>query len=141
MPVTTRSSTGPTKMTVTGVKRKFIEILDSDDDTTTVSTDSEFEPDMADEIEELKDDLKETEQSNEALIDIIIKERENVRLLQAELAETKEKYETLVSNVKEMQATCFAEFVCFSGMLVVASGIAFTVLYACNIHDNVLLNL
>lgn len=146
MPVITRSiTTGPTKMTVTGVKRKFIEILDSDDES---STDSEFEPDVNDEVEDevedeienLKDDLKETEQSNDALINIVIKEREKVESLEQELADTKQKYENLLKDVKDIQTVCWTEFVCFAGMLIITSGIAVASAYSCNIHENVLFN-
>ena len=135
MPVITRSiTTGPTKMTVTGVKRKFIEILDSDDES---STDSEFEPEVEDEVEDLKDDLKETE---DVLINILIKEREKVESLEQELADTKQKYENLLKDVKDIQTVCWAEFVCFAGMLVITSGIAVASDYSCNIHENVLFN-
>jgi len=135
MPVITRSiTTGPTKMTVTGVKRKFIEILDSDDES---STDSEFEPDVEDEVEALKDDLKETD---DALINIVIKEREKVESLEQELADTKQKYENLLKDVKDIQTVCWTEFICFAGMLVITSGIAVASAYSCNIHENVLFN-
>jgi len=135
MPVITRSiTTGPTRMTVTGVKRKFIEILDSDDET---STDSEFEPDVEDEVEDEVEDLKETE---DVLINIVIKEREKVESLEQELADTKQKYENLLKDVKEIQTVCWTEFICFAGMLVITSGIAVASAYSCNIHENVLFN-
>jgi len=121
-------------MTVTGVKRKFIEILDSDDES---STDSEFEPDVEDEVEALKDDLKETD---DALINIVIKEREKVESLEQELADTKQKYENLLKDVKDIQTVCWTEFICFAGMLVITSGIAVASAYSCNIHENVLFN-
>ena len=130
MPVLTRSNTtGPTKM-ITGVKRKFIEILDTDDDTTTVYTDSEseYEPDDED---ELKNDLHEAEQSNDALINIIIKERETSNALQAELTELKEKYTKLVSTVKEVHSSAWFEFVCLSTMLAVTA-VSVTSLVMCN---------
>jgi hypothetical protein len=121
-------------MTVTGVKRKFIEILDSDDET---STDSEFEPDVEDEVEDEVEDLKETE---DVLINIVIKEREKVESLEQELADTKQKYENLLKDVKEIQTVCWTEFICFAGMLVITSGIAVASAYSCNIHENVLFN-
>lgn len=133
MPVLTRSNTtGPTKM-ITGVKRKFIEIVDSDDDTTTVCTDSEteYEAEDEDEIDDLKNDLHESEQSNDALINIIIKERETSNALQAELTELKEKYNKLVNSVKEVQNTAWFEFVCMSTMLALAA-VSVTSIMMCN---------
>jgi uncharacterized protein (DUF342 family) len=139
MPVITRSNTtGPTKMMVTGVKRKFIEIVDTDDD---VSTDSEFDVHTEDDIEELKDDLKETEQSNDALINILIKERETIQKLQAELADIQQKYDSLLNSVKEIQRTCWQDMICFGSVFVLASGFALASAFMCNIHENELLNL
>ena len=139
MPVVTRSNTtGPTKMMVTGVKRKFIEIVDSDDD---VSTDSEFDVHTEDDIDELKDDLKETEQSNDALINILIKERETIQKLQAELADIQQKYDSLLNSVKEIQNTCWQDMICFGSVFVLAAGFALTSAFMCNIHENELLNL
>ena len=137
MPVITRSATGPTKKMV-GVKRKFIEILDSDDDTTTVcsDSDSEYQPGIADvledEIDELKDDLKESEQSNEALINILIKERETIQTLQTELADTTAKYDRLVNNVKEIQKTAWIEFIMFTSMLAITAGASLAAYVACS---------
>lgn len=144
MPIITRSNTttGPTR-NMTGVKRKVIEIYESDDDTTTVSTesvtDSEYQPDIAsvleEEIEELKDDLKESEQSNDALINILIKERETIQTLEKELAETNAKYEKLLSNVKEFQKTSWMEFICFTTMLAVTAGTSIAALVSCENRD------
>jgi predicted RND superfamily exporter protein len=108
---------------ITGVKRKFIEIVDSDDDTTTVYTESEseYEPENEDEIDDLKNDLHESEQSNDALINIIIKERETSNALQAELTELKEKYNKLVNSVKEVQNSAWYDFVCLSALLAVSA--------------------
>lgn len=137
MPVITRSATGPTKKMV-GVKRKFIEILDSDDetDTTTVYTESESEPDI-------EDDLKDTEESNNALIDLIIKERETNRslredsdqvidALQKELDETTQKYEKLLNNVKEAQKTTLIEFIVCATMLAITAGASLAAYFACS---------
>ena len=123
MPVLTRSTTtGPTKM-MTGVKRKFIEIVETDDETDTVDTDSEteYEPEEEIDIDELKEDLQESEQSNDALINILIKEREHIQTLEAELADMTEKYNRLVNNVKEVHNSAWYDFVCLSALLAVSA--------------------
>ena len=133
MPVLTRSNTtGPTKM-MTGVKRKFIEIVDSEDDTTTVDSESETEYETEDEIDidEQKDDLQESEQSNDALINILIKEREHVQTLEAELAEMTTKYNKLVVSVKEAHNSAWYEFVCLATVLAV-SAVSITSVVMCS---------
>lgn len=141
MPVITRSlTTSPTK-TMSGVKRRFIEILDSDDDTTTVSTelasdsDSEFDPDIADvleeEIEELKEELKDTEEASESLLKLLIKERENTEALRKELADVTHKYDMLISRVEEVQKTSWVEFVCFTALLAATAGTALAAVHMC----------
>ena len=123
MPVLTRSNTtGPTKM-MTGVKRKFIEIVETDNETDTVDTESEteYEPEDEVDIDELKEDLQESEQSNDALINILIKEREHVQTLEAELAEMTDKYTKLVNSVKEAHNSAWYEFVCLSTVLAITA--------------------
>ena len=123
MPVLTRSSTtGPTKM-MTGVKRKFIEIVETDDETDTVDTESEteYEPEEEIDIDELKEDLQESEQSNDALINILIKEREHVQTLESELAVMTDKYNKLVISVKEAHNSAWYEFVCLATVLAVTA--------------------
>jgi len=133
MPVLTRSTTtGPTKM-MTGVKRKFIEIVETDDESSTVDTESEteYEPEDEIDIDELKEDLQESEQSNDALINILIKERETIQKLEIELAESNEKYNKLRNSVKDIQTTAMSEFVCLSMMLVLSGVIALTSVLTC----------
>jgi len=133
MPVLTRSSTtGPTKM-MTGVKRKFIEIVETDDETDTVDTDSEteYEPEEEIDIDELKEDLQESEQSNDALINILIKEREHIQALEAELAEMTGKYNKLVVSVKEAHNSAWYEFVCLTTVLAVTA-VSITSVMMCN---------
>ena len=137
MPTLTRSSTTVPVKSMAGIKRKFIEIVETDDETSTVESesDSEYEPDIADvleeEIEELKTDLNETEKSNDALINILIKERETIQKLEIELAESNEKYNKLRNSVKDIQTTAMSEFVCLSMMLVLSGVIALTSVLTC----------
>lgn len=133
MPVLTRSNpTGPTRM-ITGIKRKFIEILDSDDDT---SIESEFEADSNDEIEDdieaLKDDLKETEQTNDALINMLVKERERVAELTKDLADANYRIDTLRDSICDLQNTTFIELVCFITVIGATLGTTLSALYVCN---------
>lgn len=142
MPVITRSNkTGPTKMT--GVKRKFLEIVDSDDDTTTVYTDSDsdFEPDSVDELEDKVDDLKEEikrlQDSENALIDMLVNEREKNRALHEEFETLKQKHERLVESVKEIQKTSWMEVLVFTTVLAVATGSALAAYFTCSEEDYV----
>lgn len=142
MPVITRSNkTGPTKMT--GIKRKLVEILDSDDDITTVCTDSdsEFEPDSVDELEDTLDDMKEEIQSlresENALIETIVREREKNRALQYELETLKQKHERLVESVKEVQKTCWMEVLLLTTILAATAGSALAAYLACSEDDYV----
>ena len=128
MPVITRSATGPTKKMV-GVKRKFIEILDSDDDTTTVCTDSEFEQDSEDET---TDELTRLRDSENALIEAIVREREKNRELQIDLSNLKEKHERLVNNVKEIRDSYWAEFIAFTAMLAITAGASLAAYFTCS---------
>ena len=142
MPVITRSNkTGPTKMT--GVKRKLVEILDSDDDITTVCTDSdsEFEPDSVDELEDTLDDMKEEienlRDSENALIETIVREREKNRSLQEELETLKQKHDQLVESVKELQKTSWMEVLLFTTVLAAATGSALAAYFTCSDDDYV----
>jgi predicted RNase H-like nuclease (RuvC/YqgF family) len=123
---------------VTGIKRKFVEILDSDDETATTCSDggSEYKPDetdvLEDEIEDLKDDITEVEESNQVLVNLLIKERETIAALRAQLADSQQKYDYLISNVKEIQNTSWIEVVVFAFSMVVATGITAVSLYACH---------
>jgi hypothetical protein len=118
---------------MTGVKRKFIEIVETDDETDTVDTDSEteYEPEDEVDIDELKEDLQESEQSNDALINILIKEREHVQTLEAELAEMTAKYNKLVVSVKEAHNSAWYEFVCLATVLAV-SAVSITSVVMCS---------
>jgi hypothetical protein len=128
MPVITRSATGPSKKMV-GVKRKFIEILDSDDDTTTVCTDSEFEQDSENENTGETTCLRESEN---ALVEAIIQEREKNRALQTELTELKEKHDRMLNNIKEIRDSYWAEFVAFTAMLAITAGASLAAYFACS---------
>jgi hypothetical protein len=128
MPVITRSATGPTKKMV-GIKRKFIEILDSDDETASVCSDSEFEQDSEDET---TDELTRLRASENALIEAIVTEREKNRALQTELGELREKHELIVNNVKEIQDNYWGEFIVFSAMLAIVSGASLAAVFTCS---------
>jgi hypothetical protein len=129
MPVITRSNiTGPTR-TMTGIKRKFIEILDSDDETSTVCTDSDLESEDED------------EQTNEALIELLITERERTAQLTRDLAEADERILTLKDTIRDIQTTTWIELLCFIGVVGTTFGTTLSALYACNVHDNVLLTI
>lgn len=120
MPVITRSKTGPTKMT--GVKRKFIEILDSDSDSDSDFSDSDCDSvsieSLEDEIDDLKEQLNEAENSNDSLINLLIKEREEVSDLKEELDALKFRHEVLLHNIKELQHTAWLEAVCLTTICV-----------------------
>jgi hypothetical protein len=130
---------------MTGVKRKFIEILDSDDETDTIYTDSdsEFHPDPTDElkddIEDLNDDNKVLEKENDALLSLLVKERETNNLLREEIKTTKHEAETLrdhrdrlISNIKELQNTALVDLLLFLVLLTIISGICVVAtLYTC----------
>jgi len=134
-----------TRYKMTGVKRKFIEILDSDDETDTIYTDSdsEFHPDPTDElkddIEDLNDDNKVLEKENDALLSLLVKERETNNLLREEIKTTKHEAETLrdhrdrlISNIKELQNTALVDLLLFLVLLTIISGICVVAtLYTC----------
>lgn len=128
MPVITRSATGPTKKMV-GVKRKFIEILDSDDDTTTVCSDSEFDPESEDET---MDELTRLRDSENALIEAIVREREKNRALQIDLSDLKEKHDRMLNNINEIRDSYWAEFIAFTAMLAITAGASLAAYFACS---------
>ena len=114
---------------MTGIKRKFIEILDSDDETSTVCTDSDLESEDED------------EQTNEALIELLITERERTAQLTRDLAEADERILTLKDTIRDIQTTTWIELLCFIGVVGTTFGTTLSALYACNVHDNVLLTI
>jgi hypothetical protein len=134
MPVITRSNTGPVKKIV-GVKRKFIEILDTDDDTSTVSSgfDSEFRPDPTDEldVDDSKDELCDREQEKDTLVNLIVEERETSNLLREEIASLKDALESvqqhrnrLMENIKDYQRSTLIELMCLSALIVITTGVS-----------------
>lgn len=144
MPVITRSSkTGPTKMS--GVKRRLVEIMESDDETATIysDSDSEFHPDPSDEleddVEDMKDELQKSEQENETLLNLLVKERETTTLLRQEIELVEENLravtehrDRLIENIKEYQNTTLSEVFCFSAMLAITAGATLAAMIACN---------
>lgn len=139
MPILTRSkTTGPVRM-MTGVKRKFIEILESDNESeiaTDSDPDSEYELNVADELEDtiqdLKEEIKDSEESNDALIDMLIKERETSRQIRQELEETQTKYSRLLDDVKEYHRTTLSEAAFFTAIIGITFGTCLASLYTCS---------
>lgn len=129
MPVLTRSNvTGPTR-TMAGIKRKFIEILDSDDETSTVCSDSDLETEDEDEL------------TNNALVELLIQERERTAQLTRDLEEADERILTLKDNIRDIQTTTWIELLCFICVVGTTFGTTLSALYACNIHENSLLTI
>lgn len=126
MPVLTRSNTNnPIKM-VSGVKRKFIEIVDSDsDDTTTITTssetDSEFEYDQVDElkdtIDDLKQEIKDHEDSYNIIVDVLVRERTRNNELEAEIAKLRDENTALRNVMKSLRHDAYLEILLLSGLL------------------------
>lgn len=133
MPVLTRSNlTGPTRM-MTGIKRKFIEILDSDDETSTESeVESYCSDELEDDIEALKEDLIVTERTNEALVGMLVKERERVAELTKELEDANDRIYKLKDSIYDLQNTTFIELVCFITVIGATLGTTLSALYVCN---------
>jgi hypothetical protein len=128
MPVQTRSNiTGPTR-TMTGVKRKFIEILDSDDES---YTDYDSEQDLEDEYK-LKYD---------AVMQSLVREQNRVEELEEELNNAIKRIDRLKENILEYQSSSLVEFMCFAGLVTGAFVMGITSVYLCNNHDYNLLTI
>lgn len=130
MPVITRSSTGPTKKMV-GVKRKFVEILDTDDETASVSSGSDSECQT--------DELYTREHEKDTLVNLIVEERKISDLLREEIAILKDNLESvqehrtrLIESIKEYQRSALFEAVCFSTLLAITTGVSFAIVYMYN---------
>ena len=130
MPVLTRSNiTGPIK-TMTGVKRKFIEILDTDDDSSSdydVATDSETEDDY-----KLKYD--------EVMLSLV-REQERVQELEEELERAEKRIASLREGIREFQNTSFLEIMCFVGVIIATLATTASALYTCNTYEHALLTI
>ena len=128
MPVVTRSNiTGPTR-TMTGVKRKFIEILDSDDESYT-DYDSEQEP---------EDEYK---LKYDAVMSSLLREQGRLRELEEELDEANKRIDRLKESILEYQSSSLVEFMCFMGLVTGSFVMGITSVYLCNNHDYNLLTI
>jgi hypothetical protein len=130
MPIITRSNTtGPTK-TMTGVKRKFIEILDSDDD---VSTDCDVETDSEHEVE--------ADPKYDAVLELLARERDRVHELEQELDRANERIFRLKDNIREFQSNSLLEIMCFMGVIAATLVTTASAIYSCNNYEYKLLTI
>lgn len=126
MPVVTRANiTGPTR-TMTGVKRKFIEILDTDDDSS-----SDYDAETASE-HELEDDYK---LKYDAVMLSLIREQERVQELEDELDEANKRIGRLKESILEYQSSSLAEFMCLMGIVTATFAIGISTVFLCNNDD------
>jgi hypothetical protein len=132
MPVVTRSNiTGPTR-TMTGVKRKFIEILDTDDDSS-----SDYDAETASE-HELEDEYK---LKYDAVMQSLIREQNRVEELEEELSNANKRIDRLKESILEYQSSSLVEFMCFAGLVTGAFVMGITSVYLCNNDDYNLLTI
>jgi hypothetical protein len=132
MPVVTRSNiTGPTR-TMTGVKRKFIEILDTDDDSS-----SDYDAETASE-HELDDDYK---LKYDTVMLSLVREQDRVQELEDELEQANKRISRLKESILEYQSSSLVEFMCFAGLVTGAFVMGITSVYLCNNDDYNLLTI
>ena len=132
MPVVTRSNiTGPTR-TMTGVKRKFIEILDTDDDSS-----SDYDAETASE-HELEDEYR---LKYDAVMLSLVREQDRVQELEDELEQANKRISRLKESILEYQSSSLVEFMCFAGLVTGAFVMGITSVYLCNNDDYNLLTI
>lgn len=118
MPVVTRSSTtGPNRKMISG-KRKYDEISYESDSDSEYSDDSIEE--IVDEIEDLKEELQESRDSENAIIDALVREREKTRELEAQLSEMTENYNHMVDVVADMKKDALCESVFYTATILMS---------------------
>lgn len=126
MPVLTRSLMNKRAKMVSGMKRKFSEMDESDDDTTTLTTssdsDSEYEftevDELKDKIDDLKDEIKDHEHSYNMIVDFLVHERNKNNELEAEITKLRDENKALKSVVAELRYDTVLELLGCSAMLI-----------------------
>jgi hypothetical protein len=113
---------------MTGVKRKFIEILDSDDESY-ADYDSEQEP---------EDEYK---LKYDAVMSSLVREQGRLRELEEELHEANKRIDGLKESILEYQSSSLVEFMCFAGLVTGAFVMGITSVYLCNNDDYNLLTI
>lgn len=105
MPIITRSTTGPVR-NMLPIKKTYDEMTSDED------SDSEYYPEeiresMIDEIQELKEKLEISKNTESGLIDALVEEREKTRELQLEISEWIDRYAEMKSFYDNSQKTSY----------------------------------